>query len=242
MGMGGTNMRNSATVLLTAAALGFGVGHASAGGYPSSGVLPGSPSLFAPPQHVWTNIYVGLNAGGAFGDFSASAKYGPLTADLGSVRGSGFAGGGQVGAQIQYGHVVYGIEGDFQGSAQDHSNTYGALTVSEKMPWFSTIRGRVGWALDNVLLYGTGGMAIVDGKISATAYSVTYSKEDSKIGWTAGGGVEWAFAPHWTAKVEYLYLDSTNIEIANIGGLEVDGRIRDNIVRGGINYYIYNTR
>lgn len=239
-------MRNSATVFLTAAALGFSVGHATAGGYyPSSGVLPGSPSPFAPPQHIWTNIYVGLNAGAAFGDFSANAKYGPLTLTSPSLSGSGFAGGGQVGAQIQYGHVVLGIEGDFQGSTEDHSDTFNVgvpLTISEKMPWFGTVRGRVGWAFDNVLLYGTGGMAIVDGKLSGTALGWTLSTEDSNIGWTAGGGAEWAFAPHWTAKVEYLYVDSGDIEIFNIGGVAVNGRIEDNIVRGGINYYIYNAR
>jgi outer membrane immunogenic protein len=237
-------MRKFAVVLLATAALGAGIGHASAGGYPTSGVLPGSPSLFAPPQHIWTNVYVGLNAGAAFGDFSGNAKYGPFTVESPSLSGSGFAGGGQVGAQIQYLHTVLGIEADFQGSAQDHSDTFNVVgvpvTVSEKMPWFSTIRGRVGWALDNVLLYGTGGMAIVDGKISGTALGVTLSKENSNIGWTAGGGVEWAFAPHWTAKAEYLYIDSGNIELFNIGGVELNGRIQDNFVRGGINYYIYN--
>ena len=238
-------MRKFTVALLATAALGFGVGHASAGGYyPSSGVLPGAPSLFAPPLHIWSGVYVGLNAGGAFGNFSASATYGPFTADLGSVSGSGFIGGGQVGAQIQYQHVVWGIEGDFQGSSQDHSDTFGVagipVTVSEKMPWFATVRGRVGWAENNVLLYGTGGVAIVDGKISGTALGVTASKEHSHTGWTAGGGVEWAFAPHWSVKAEYLYLDSTNIEIANVAGVRFDGRIKDNIVRGGINYYFFN--
>ena len=52
--------------------------------------------------------------------------------------------------------------------------------------------------------------------------------------------MEWAFAPHWTAKVEYLYLDSENIEIATVGGVTVNGRIKDNIVRAGLNYNIFN--
>jgi outer membrane immunogenic protein len=239
-------MHKFAVALLTTTALGFTFGAASAADlpvYPSSGVLPGMPSLYS-RAHVWTGLYVGLNAGGAFGNFSANATYGDLSADLGSVSASGFIGGGQVGAQIQYQHVVYGIEGDFQGSSQDHSDTYNVLgipvTVSESMPWFATVRGRLGWAVDNILLYGTGGMAIVDGKISASALGLTASTEKSHIGWTAGGGVEWAFAPHWTAKVEYLYLDSENIEIANVGGVTVNGRIKDNIVRAGLNYYIFN--
>lgn len=236
-------MGKFAVALLTTTALAFTVGHASAADLPLSGALPGG-SLFAPPQHIWSGIYVGANAGGAFGNFSANGTFGGLSADLGSVNASGFIGGGQVGAQIQYQQVVYGIEGDFQGSSQDHSDTFGVLgfpvTVSESMPWFATVRGRLGWAVENVLLYGTGGIAIVDGKISASALGLTASTESSHTGWTAGAGVEWAFAPHWSAKVEYLYLDSGNIEITNVGGLTLNGRIKDNIVRAGLNYHIFN--
>jgi outer membrane immunogenic protein len=76
--------------------------------------------------------------------------------------------------------------------------------------------------------------------LSASALGVTASREDSHIGWTAGAGVEWAFAPHWSAKVEYLYIDSGNIEVFNVGGVAVNGRIKDNIVRAGLNYYIFN--
>jgi outer membrane immunogenic protein len=53
-------------------------------------------------------------------------------------------------------------------------------------------------------------------------------------------GIEWAFAPHWSAKAEYLYVDSGNIEIVNVGGVAFNGRIKDNIVRAGLNYYIFN--
>jgi outer membrane immunogenic protein len=239
-------MRKHADAFLTISALAITIGTASAADLPtyrSSGVLPGMPSVYS-RMHIWTGTYGGLNAGGAFGSFSANATFGGATADLGSVNANGFIGGGQVGAQMQYSHFVYGIEADFQGSSQNHSDTFNVLgtsvSVSEKMPWFATIRGRVGWAVDNALFYGTGGAAIVDGKISASALGVTASTENSHTGWTAGGGVEWAFAPHWTAKVEYLYLDSGNIEVVNVGGVALNGRIRDSIVRGGINYNIFN--
>jgi outer membrane immunogenic protein len=198
------------------------------------------PSLYS-SAHVWSGVYVGFNLGGAFGDFGANATSGALTADLGSVSASGFIGGGQVGAQLQSGHVVYGIEGDFQGSSQDHSDTFSVLgtpvTVTASMPWFATVRGRLGWAFDNVLLYGTGGVAIVDGKLSGSALGVTATIENSHVGWTAGAGVEWAFARQWSAKLEYLYMDSGNIEIENVGGIALNGRIKDNIVRVGLNYY-----
>src|SRR6516164_7076018 len=118
--------------------------------------------------HIWSGVYAGLNAGGAFGTFSANATFGPFSTDLGSVNGSGFIGGGQLGAQIQYSQVVLGVEGDFQGASQSHSSTFSALgvpvTLSESMPWLATFRGRVGWAVENFLFYGTGGMAEVDGR------------------------------------------------------------------------------
>jgi outer membrane immunogenic protein len=242
-------MRKFTVTLLATAALGFTVCHASAADLPVSGLpgppLPGPPPYFVAPPHVWTNLYVGLNGGGTFDSrFSLNSTFGPFTADLGSVSGNGFLGGGQVGAQIQYQWTVLGIEADFQGSSQDHSDTFDVfgipLTVSESMPWFGTVRGRIGWALNNVLLYGTGGIAVVDGKLSGSALGLTLSKENSHVGWTAGGGVEWAFAPHWTVKAEYLYLDSGNIEIDNVDGVTFNGRIKDNIVRAGINYYIFN--
>ena len=235
-------MHKFLVAFLATTTLAITVGAASAADlpvYPSSGVLPGVPSLYS-RTHIWTGIYVGANAGGAFGNFSANATSGPFSADLGSVNANGFIGGGQVGAQIQYQHVVYGIEGDFQGSSQDNTFGVAGIPVTASMPWFATVRGRLGWAVNNVLLYGTGGMAIVDGKISASAFGLTASTEKSHIGWTAGAGIEWAFAPHWSAKVEYLYLDGGNIEIANFGGVTVNGRIKDNIVRAGLNYSIFD--
>lgn len=242
-------MRKFAVALLTTSALTISIGGASAAnsyGSPSSGVLPGMPSLYSgtPFWNGWGGIYVGANIGWAFGNFSANATSGSLTADLGSVNASGVAGGGQVGAQMEVNHFVLGVEADFQGSSQDHSDTYNffgtPVSVSASMPWFATVRGRLGYAVDNVLLYGTGGLAIVDGKLSASALGVTASIEKSHLGWTAGGGVEWAFARQWAAKVEYLYMDSGNIELANVAGIKLNGRIKDNIVRFGLNYFIYN--
>ncbi len=232
-------MGKFAVAILTTTALGFIAGNASAADLPRY-----EAPLYAPSQHIWTGLYFGLNAGGAFGTFSATSTFGPLSADLGSVNASGFIGGGQVGAQIQYEHLLFGVEGDFQGSSQDHTDSFSVsgvpVSVSASMPWFATFRGRVGWAFDSLLLYGTGGLAIIDGKLSASALGLTASTEDSHNGWTAGGGLEWAFAPNWSAKVEYLYLESGNIDIGSSGGVTLNGRIKDNIVRLGLNYYIFD--
>lgn len=224
-------MGKFAVAILTTTALGFVAASASAADLPRY-----EAPLFAPSQHIWTGLYFGVNAGGAFGRFNAT--------DLGSVDANGFFGGGQVGAQIQYQHLLFGLEADFQGSSQDHSDTFYVsgvpVSVSASMPWFATFRGRVGWAFDSLLLYGTGGMAVIDGKLSASALGLTASTEDSHNGWTAGGGLEWAFAPNWSAKAEYLYLESVNIDIGSAAGVTLNGRFKDNIVRVGLNYYIFN--
>jgi len=69
----------------------------------------------------------------------------------------------------------------------------------------ATVRGRVGVAFEQVLLYGTGGFALADAKLSASAFGVGVSDSKTLTGWTAGAGAEWMFLPHWSLKAEYLY-------------------------------------
>src|SRR6267142_1624413 len=130
------------------------------------------------------------------------------------------------------GQIVVGVEADFQGKSQSHSDTFSILsvpvTLSEKMPWFGTVRGRFGWAFDRVVVYGTGGVAWIDGKIELSGGGVTVSTEANNIGWTAGGGVEWAFFDRWSTKVEYLYLNSTDIKFNTSLG-SFNGTIKNNI-------------
>ena len=86
--------------------------------------------------------------------------------------------------------------------------------TSDKLDWFGTVRGRLGFlATPTFLLYGTGGLAY--GRVaSATVNSFTAtpdiytgSTSTTRAGWTAGAGGEWMFAPNWSAKAEYLYVD-----------------------------------
>ena len=74
--------------------------------------------------------------------------------------------------------------------------------------WLATVRGRAGWAWDRVLFYGTGGAAF--GNVQAGGIGGPFDSA-TQTGWTAGAGVEWAFLPNWTAKVEYLYVDLGNL-------------------------------
>ena len=117
----------------------------------------------------------------------------------------------------------------------------------------ATVRGRVGYAAGEWLLYGTGGLAIADLKTSDTLSAPSigvFSANSSaaRAGWTAGGGVEYAFSRAWSTKLEYLYVDvkgnnyaigpSAGFPTGSVGILHDD--LREHIVRAGINYHLGN--
>jgi outer membrane immunogenic protein len=128
------------------------------------------------------------------------------------------------------------------------------VAMDQSLQWFGTVRGRVGALVTpKVLLYGTVGLAYGDIKTSATftgvstanaVVSTTGSSSHTRVGWTAGAGVEGAFAPNWTAKAEYLYMDlgsfdSSNLSLAPLAsavGVNLRSSFSDHIVRLGINY------
>lgn len=223
-----------------------------------------APAPFvAVPVFTWTGFYVGVNAGYGFSDRN---NFGTINLPAGSVvnsagtngvltlnnagRGNrdGFIGGGQVGYNYQIGSFVVGLEADAQYidfGRPNRAATYtfaGATGIAFAPPaatlqfrnndedFFGTVRGRLGFAMDRVLIYATGGLS--------------YTTND--FGWTAGGGVEYAFTPSLSAKVEGLYVSldrnqgvnavytgvATNTVILNAsrGGQEFG------VVRAGLNY------
>ncbi len=145
----------------------------------------------------------------------------------GSFSGTGFTGGGQVGYNLQYdNNWLAGIEADFNYNGLNQTNSGripltgvlsgGAPPVSQSqsVDWFGTVRARIGFLPSNRwLVYGTGGLAY--GHVSAATNVFFISTTDqyagspsvTRIGWTAGGGTEWAFADKWSVKAEYLYVD-----------------------------------
>jgi len=173
------------------------------------------------PATNWSGFYIG-----AMGGYAAEATSDPL-----AIKG-GFA-GGTLGYNWQFGTVVAGLEID--GAWADISRTATAvgITASDKLQALSTIRGRVGMAFDQVLLYGTGGFALADEKVSATALGITLSDSQTRTGWTIGAGLEWMFAPRWSLKAEYLYrrFDSTTVLTIPTGSLAL------NSGQFGINYH-----
>ena len=216
---------------------------------------PRAPAAYVPtivPVYNWTGFYIGGNAGYAFASNLSSTgcitgfALDPLLTcpgTIGASSASGFAGGGQIGGNVQWNALVLGLEGDWQWSGQRSTVTGPDISGTVKLPWFATARARAGVAADRVLFYATGGVAWMDVNttINDTATGTAFGNtSNTRTGWTAGAGVEWAFAQNWTARVEYLFMDfanNTTVTFPNVGAtLTQSATIKDNLVRGGINF------
>jgi outer membrane immunogenic protein len=173
------------------------------------------------PVTNWSGFYIG-----AMGGYASEATSAPF-----AIKG-GF-GGGTIGYNWQFGTFVLGLEGDGAFGDISQTATIAPITATVKVDSLATIRGRFGVAVDQVLLYGTGGLALADTKISATALGVTLSDSQVQTGWTAGAGVEWMLMPRWSLKAEYLYrrFDNTTAFGVSTGTLAV------NSGQFGVNYH-----
>ncbi len=148
----------------------------------------------AAPLPTWAGCYLG-----AMGGYAASS---------GAPKG-GFL-GGTAGYNWQSGNIVVGIEADAAWADISGSTTtptiLGIGTGTAKIQDWGTVRGRFGRSFGQVLLYGTAGVAWEEMKLSLSVPRLfTASDSHFHTGWTAGGGVEWMFAPKWSLKVEHLY-------------------------------------
>ena len=207
--------------LLMAGALAFAVaaGQALAADLPQPAPPPQAPVAYVPtvaPVYNWGGIYFGANGGYGFGSSEWSDPNNPsFLGTTGNFSTTGFLVGPTVGVNFQTDAFVFGIEGDFDASWLDgkSSSAYCGAVIGfpagqceTKNTWLSTVRARVGYAADRVLFYGTAGGAF--GNIETGANGGLVSS--TKFGWTAGAGVEVAFADNWTARVEYLFVDLEN--------------------------------
>lgn len=177
------------------------------------GPAPYAPA--APAYYNWGGAYAGLNLG---------YQWGKVT-NLGG-NPSGVLGGAQIGYNWQSNALVLGAETDIQLTGAD--DTFAPYKFSN--PWFGTLRGRVGYAMNNILLYGTLGFAYGD----LTASLGSLDETHTLTGWTGGLGMEVGFTPSWSAKVEYLYMDLGDRGYTLTG---VSNGFQSNVLRFGINYH-----
>ena len=186
-----------------------------------------APSSAAPWN--WTGFYVGINGGYGFGR-SSWTNVGGTTGDF---NVSGALAGGTIGYNLQTGLWVWGAEADIDASWI--KGTAATICCETKNDWLATARGRIGYAMDRWLPFLTGGAAFGDVNMTPVGGA---SETTTKIGWTAGGGLEYAFQGAWSAKVEYLYVDlgKASCDVATCG-VATDVTFKTSIVRGGINYH-----
>jgi outer membrane immunogenic protein len=240
-------------------ALGVGSVNAADLYHPAGGGLKDAPAYVPPP--LWTGFYVGINGGGSFGaseNLRVRNNYDNTEADIGQFFRDGGFGGGQIGynwSGFGWGNqVVLGVEADIQGSGINSSFDRNDLNYSgfrnptfhanENIDYFGTVRGRLGYAFGSALIYATGGFAYANVNTSVdlnSGFNVLNSNQ-LETGWVVGGGLEYLFAPNWSAKVEYQYID---LGSKTVSGTAADGVIDHfqvdntfNTVRAGINYHV----
>jgi outer membrane immunogenic protein len=224
-----------------------------------------SADMYAPPASykdtpccasVWTGFYVGENGGYALGAHHDQLALSPAVA---GVRPEGAFAGGQIGYNWQglrgYSPLVLSIEADLQWSGIHDKGLGNSINVSSSsLDWFGTVRGRLGYAFEHALIYGTGGLAYggIHNRVQFPLAGLNgiYDIGKTATGYVAGGGIETKLSPSWSVKAEYLYVnlgvnDPVNAAIPagfpNTYSKAVGGKVFDdsfNVVRAGLNYQI----
>ncbi len=235
------------------------------------GAAPGGMKDVYIPPYSWAGFYIGVNGGyAALGGedkiFDNVQSYWNSYSDHRDFKPEGGFGGGQIGFNWQRDRLVYGLEADFQGASLDNSGRAfasswtGHHTVAQTLDanddWFGTVRGRLGLTVLNgqLLVYATGGFAYGggtgNGTLTACSWGNCWSKaannNQTDTGYTLGAGLEYAFSPAWSVKVEYQYIDFTDPKNFSFGPICEDYHVYSsnihiddnfNTVRVGINYH-----
>ena len=194
--------------------------------------LAARPYTKAPPPMIaavydWSGFYIGANGGwGSSHNCWDQVPGGILLGSDGCHDASGGVAGGQIGYRWQAGTWVFGLEAqgdwaDLKGS--NNSAIFpGLFTNQSKIDAFGLFTGQIGYAVNNVLLYAKGGAAVVDNKydIFNLAGVNLASTSNTRWGGTVGAGVEYGFAPNWSAAIEYdhMFLGNRNIGFTTPAG------------------------
>jgi outer membrane immunogenic protein len=190
---------------------------------------PQAPYVGAPFN--WTGFYIGAHVGAGWSTKEWSEEGFPVA----NYNLNGFLGGGQIGYNWQSGWAVFGVEADASSTDIKGGTHSGPHTLSSKIDALGTVTARFGGAVDHALVYVKGGGAWVHDKHTIVDLELTESK--TRWGWTVGTGVEYAFAPNWSGKVEYNFLDFGKANFFGDvfeGGLDIRQTVHT--VKFGLNY------
>jgi len=190
----------------------------SAADLPRRNVAPAAP-VYAAPVFTWTGFYAGANAGYGWNSFTRGGD-----TLFGSANGGNYGLTG--GYNYQIGQYVVGVEGDYDFMSAKGTNGANSGTQNS----LGTLRGRVGYAVDRALLFGTAGYAGASIKTANASTSGTQWYN----GYVLGGGLEYAFTNNISGKAEYLWDNLSSQSILN--NTNTAG-MRDSILRAGVNYH-----
>jgi outer membrane immunogenic protein len=216
-----------------------------AGAANAADVYPGSLKDVPVAPPLWTGLYFGVHVGGIWADVSNHLNDYPYDGTgLGwnSSNSNVFA-GGQFGYNYQVGAFVIGVETDFGGAGINDGwhNVAPSLSARNDDGVYADITGRLGYTAGSSLFYVKGGWAYFDSDAKLTGYTGTAASEGLG-GWTIGAGIEYAFAPNWSVKAEYLYFDfsqnATNWTLPNGSTYSFDRDITVNSFKVGLNYRV----
>lgn len=211
------------------------------------------PAAPLPTAYNWAGPYIGAQAGYSFGNFSSYSTnlVGTFPVNFDHDINT-FRAGLHAGYNLQFDHYVVGVEGDIGfGAGDDERRTpaFGVVyTANTKSNFDGSLRLRVGYAIDNFLIYGTGGLAFgnvetkygCDGCVDAA--SAIYKVSDTRIGWTIGAGLEYAFTENLSARLEYRYTDlgkKTEVFPSPIVAISHDNEYTSNQVMLGVTYHFH---
>ena len=225
--------------------------------------FPVEPIYQAQPVVVvfrWTGVYLGAHVGGGRGFVDENAVIFPFGSTLitpvpTSVGVGGWFAGGQIGANYQIESWVIGVEAQASWTQFNGSSTCAAeilvpiisilASCTAKLDSLGTAAVRMGWAFDHLLLYGKGGAAWTNDsyqvKMNTPTGLLLLSTNELRWGWMVGVGLEYAFTDHWSAKIEYNYMDlgADSLRLVDQTGtvfMDTNFRQRLNVVKVGVNY------
>lgn len=195
-----------------------------------------APPVYTPPAipvFTWTGFYIGGQVGYEFGkDYNSAAGY--------STSSNGVVGGAHIGYNYQFpaSNFVIGLEGDVEGTTAHAYNYFGIGGLDYyKEQIQGSARGRIGYAVDRALFYATGGAAF--GGVNNSYYAPGFgsvSTSHTRVGYTVGGGVEYAISNNWSLRAEYRYTDFGSYSDIGPTGVSINKRDTDNRVEAGFSY------
>ncbi len=242
---------------------------ALAGSAGAADMPPPAPRMAVMPAPVatlaWTGCYVGGHVGSVRNDSELSSRlndgFTPAQQAVGfySYSGSGVSltAGVHYGCNRQFGNFIIGTDSSFSWAGVDESiaaahPAAGAVlgayseSLTQRLDWFSTTRGRFGWADDRWMVFVAGGLAtgrVESGYAAVFPAVATFgsSQAHSRYGWTLGGGFEYALSANWFARGEYLYVDLgkysyTSLNAPPTASIITGVNTRFQVVRLGVSY------